>query len=1082
MNCNKITFFRDGVSQQRRSLLALDPASVKMVDREIGDLLIIASQIAKQFAFYNSSNQHNGDWSTFIPEADLKMLEMLANELLITEENELNKFDNKNIPAHLSLFLTFLLLSEYTKPKINNLPHRQLDYFFTNILGFKAKPGTPDKAHVIIEINNTESVFKIEKGDMFWAGKGFNQQGLVYESEREAIINRAKIVDWRTSFKVINNNNTNIFTTTIGTPDFIDAVPWNLFSDGRLTHGGLKTTFAQIGWAIESPALYLQEAEREIEVVITTSGTPVLPKRSISIDAFITSESGWMQVQVKSGIYENNSITIKLGINASQPPAVTNKDLFPNLYVQWPVLKIALKDGLENTLYQYLTNNSVIDVLISVDVLGYKNMTLFNPDGVVNAGAPINAFGVNPSPGTRLIMGVNELRYKNINGLSIDYKWKNAPAEIGEYYLEYFYDVNKSRPQASLIDNINTYFSGIIELLQEGRWKSIDNINLFPSGSNLSGVKWESINANPGLNIVKFPMEGRQNGPTELLGPKNFPQNGYLSIQFNKLINNTGGYFSPIAFGREEYPQILSEIAIGKVTPSTAVKYSSIDMPNAPYNPSMSYLTVDYSAYESFQPKLSDKVNRFYHLAPFGIYEPDGVNDKITVVPLHIQNGILYLGLENLNPPQNVTILFQLEEGTGDPAVEPGNMAWAYLSGDKWVNLDVQRVVFDQTSKLKTSGIVEVSIPIDASINHSIMPSGLHWLQLAIENNLSGLNKILDLYTQVISVVYTGDLSNKPRQLPPGSIKNLLNNNPSIKKIIQPYDSFGGMMGEQEKEVIQRAQERLRHRDRALSYWDFERLTLERFSEIYKVKCIPCSDGKKNAQPGEVALYVVPEQRGKRILTPRNSPLLLERIQMFMQSKAQSGLTLHVLNPEYEPVLFDFKVSFFPGLDPGYYQQLLNEELQSFVSPWAFDDRNEIFFGNTIYRSEVIKFIESREYVDFIINFEMYSKGGEMACFGIGDMKIAGPTSLPESDDFTIDDLYTPGISKNGIDGGMVIGDNFVVGMPVNIASVSQPSGILVSSPIHRVRLIDPGAIRCAPNVNTLGIGTLAIEIDFDIL
>ncbi|HEY6502589.1 MAG TPA: hypothetical protein VIZ28_01320, partial [Chitinophagaceae bacterium] len=63
----------------------------------------------------------------------------------------------------------------------------------------------------------------------------------------------------------------------------------------------------------------------------------------------------------------------------------------------------------------------------------------------------------------------------------------------------------------------------------------------------------------------------------------------------------------------------------------------------------------------------------------------------------------------------------------------------------------------------------------------------------------------------------------------------------------------------------------------------------------------------------------------------------------------------------------------------------------------------------------------------------------------------------------------------------MVIEDNFIVGMPVDVAVASTPSGILVTTETHRIRVIESGTIGLA-GIGGIGIGSMAIEIDFIII
>ena len=77
-------------------------------------------------------------------------------------------------------------------------------------------------------------------------------------------------------------------------------------------------------------------------------------------------------------------------------------------------------------------------------------------------------------------------------------------------------------------------------------------------------------------------------------------------------------------------------------------------------------------------------------------------------------------------------------------------------------------------------------------------------------------------------------------------------------------------------------------------------------------------------------------------------------------------------NPQFEEIQLDFKVTFYEHMDPSFYTGLLNNEIEKFLCPWAFDDEVEVSFGGKIYKSELINFIEERPYVDFVTCVKMY--------------------------------------------------------------------------------------------------------------
>src|SRR5207244_8202393 len=94
-----------------------------------------------------------------------------------------------------------------------------------------------------------------------------------------------------------------------------------------------------------------------------------------------------------------------------------------------------------------------------------------------------------------------------------------------------------------------------------------------------------------------------------------------------------------------------------------------------------------------------------------------------------------------------------------------------------------------------------------------------------------------------------------------GTITRLVQRNANIQKVTQPNASFGGRGPEDTTGYFRRSSERLRHRNRAVTPWDLERLVLEAFPDVFKVKCLPHTNANGSFKAGEAALVIVPNVR-----------------------------------------------------------------------------------------------------------------------------------------------------------------------------------------------------------------------------
>ncbi len=106
----------DGMTQDERRLLALDPYYVKIDDRKISDFLKFMSDFASQVNFYNEKDKIDGDWQDFF-KSDKNILILLITEFDLTSyliqfekletKVQLASGDNEALEALKNLF-TFL--------------------------------------------------------------------------------------------------------------------------------------------------------------------------------------------------------------------------------------------------------------------------------------------------------------------------------------------------------------------------------------------------------------------------------------------------------------------------------------------------------------------------------------------------------------------------------------------------------------------------------------------------------------------------------------------------------------------------------------------------------------------------------------------------------------------------------------------------------------------------------------------------------------------------------------------------------------------------------------------------------------
>lgn len=413
-----------------------------------------------------------------------------------------------------------------------------------------------------------------------------------------------------------------------------------------------------------------------------------------------------------------------------------------------------------------------------------------------------------------------------------------------------------------------------------------------------------------------------------------------------------------------------------------------IGLPKEPYTPIIKEISFDYTATAT----ITDI--DLIHLYPYeGTYKKEELEQTPSLLPSFCDEGTLFLGLKDLVPGSNVNILFQLAEATADSEAEKEEVHWFYLENNQWKMLRPGfEVLDDATRGLTSSGIIKFALPANMSSENTILPRGLHWIKAAIPANSRSVSDTLGIHTQAVQATFTNQEENDKlrlgKDLQAGSIAKLKEADASVKKVNQPYDSFGGRIPEEEGAFYVRVSELLRHKDRAIQKFDYERLALEAFPQLFKVKCINHSFALNAHQyindfpvaPGYVLLAVIPDLnklKADQSFEPRVPVSLLEEVAAYLRQRTSPFVRLRVMNPRYEKVHFCLKVRFYKGRDLNYYQQKLKQDLREFMAPWAVGIYDKFSFGQCIYRSDLIRFLESRDYLDFILELKYRHEADE---------------------------------------------------------------------------------------------------------
>ncbi len=370
------------------------------------------------------------------------------------------------------------------------------------------------------------------------------------------------------------------------------------------------------------------------------------------------------------------------------------------------------------------------------------------------------------------------------------------------------------------------------------------------------------------------------------------------------------------------------------------------------------------------------------------------LSNSLTPAPPILYRGNLFIGIKE--PPKLgiVSLLFQVADGTEvDLESFPPDIDWSYLSGNQWQRFPSRNIVFDSTKadegskrSLVQSGVIEFQMPADAKKGDTLLNPAYYWIRASatetatpIQTTVGALPSIVGIFAQAGSVrlaTLPMDARHFDQALPPQTINQLKFRQAAVKLIEQPYEGFGGRAVEQGGTYHLRISERLRHKKRAITAWDYEHLVLEQFPEVRFVKCInhshPVSKAEFNTlKTGAVAVVVMPLKTTKP-LQPQTNRRTLENIKSYLKTYS-NGFTsgddlLQVIPPQYQAVVVSLRVKFQAG-DTEKLVHNLDNDIARLIAPWAFDAAIEPTFGQNLYRTTLLSQIEALDYVDYIEDF-----------------------------------------------------------------------------------------------------------------
>lgn len=958
---------------------------------------VLSPYTAQEWLQYMKMN-HAANHNLFAGAFD-QFLQAFSKLVIEAEKDLLLSLESRNThQPHYALFLAFLRLFRFAQNDINTITKRHLDFYYKEVLQLRQKPASPNQAHILAELAKPVNDFILEKDTLFKAGKDSTGKDVSYGLVSETTFNKAQVVSLKS---VYVGNATDDYTSVVNDGRMFAAPMINsadgikeklatannewhpianrIYIDGKVTN--IKMPKAEIGFAVASHYLFLQESDRTITLRLDAGADNALLIGK-KFNAYLTAEKEWYQLQSAPAITENNTlggtdpcVEFTWTLGSGEPPIVNyNSEVHGgNLAVNVPVIKVMVaNDELLPYEYEHLRSIRVRKVQVAVKVgsdsaagnRGIKQLLISANGGVVDPSKPFQPFGAQPRIDAAFIIGSREIFSKANAKIRVNIQW----AGLVEFAADKIVYPNST----SNIPGANVHF------LKTGLFTYLTH------GAIFTGV----VDGWVQLAEVAVPIEA--------IVPFDEAYEAYGPL-------STGGFMRLMLRGAMGHKEAMNQRARYLIEQSKPSPSGTISDAAEPYTPVIQALYIGYRADsevvnldDANELSFNNKSISFFHLYPFGDAQQHAYLTKNTshyLLPqfrhidedgkqvLHV--GEFYIGFENLAALQSVNVLFQVLDGSADPKISKPvpHIHWSYLTNNQWLDFKKQEIS-DATMQLVKSGIISFVIPGNAKTDNTVLPGNYLWIKAAVSEKVDAICKLISVDAQA-AVAEFEDNANAAdflnTALPAGSISKLKTPQSGVKKVRQPYSSFDGAPLEGSDAFYVRVSERLRHKARAITIWDYEHLILEAFPMIHKVKCLnhtlSVDDKYNEVLPGHVTIITIPDLRERNDvnpLKPYTSQSILQSIDAFLRKKISCHVKLHVVNPVFEEVQLKFFLKLAQGYDDfTIYSNKLREEITAFLSPWAYGSDADINFGGHVYKSVLINFIEERPYVDFITDVEM---------------------------------------------------------------------------------------------------------------
>jgi hypothetical protein len=249
---------------------------------------------------------------------------------------------------------------------------------------------------------------------------------------------------------------------------------------------------------------------------------------------------------------------------------------------------------------------------------------------------------------------------------------------------------------------------------------------------------------------------------------------------------------------------------------------------------------------------------------------------------IRLSEAEFYIGVQGLAPPQNLALLFEVADGTANPLVKKPERSplvfWSYLSNNEWIAF-AEDEVQDGSGELLNSGSGQLcACRAQATSSNTLLPAGMFWIRAAVKEKSDAVCRL-----RLVAAQARGGDVHRPRQF--GAlcrIDSWLQRRSASWRSLTPRSSrsrsrfppLAAALPSCRQHSTRASASACGTRIGPSALWDYERLVLEAFPEIYKVKCLdhtqyePSDSGEgiyRELAPGHVTIVTIPDLRFNKL-------------------------------------------------------------------------------------------------------------------------------------------------------------------------------------------------------------------------